>query len=84
MKIEMRLCPDLSKLNQVEPAAVETKEDGIIIFAKNDISKSLVANSYSVLKGTFEEKVAKLEECEKNGKIFFSPYAPSARFTLVK
>ena len=37
-----------------------------------------------VLKGTFEEKVKILEDYEKNNKIFFSPYAPSARFRVVE
>lgn len=35
MKITKKLCPDLNKLDSVEPAVIETKEDGIQILYKD-------------------------------------------------
>ncbi len=80
--IEMKLCPKLSRIEEAKTMVIETK-DGIEVFVE-DKYKSVILEDYAVLKGTFEEKVKILEDYEKNNKIFFSPYAPSARFRVVE
>ena len=84
MRITMKLCPDLNKLDSVEPAVVETKEDGIQILCKNEMMRKLIRKDYLLLGSSFEERVQKLVECKEKGEIFFSMYAPMARFELVE
>ena len=84
MKITMKLCPDLNKLDSVEPVVVETKENGIEIFAKDEMFRNIVKKDYLLLGSSFEERVQKLKECKVKGDIFFSMYALMARFELIE
>lgn len=84
MKITMKLCPDLQKLHLAKPIVIETKEDGIQILCKDERMRTLVKKDYLLLGSSFEERVQKLKECKENGDMFFSVYAPSARFELVE
>lgn len=84
MKITMKLCPDLNKLDSVTPVVVETKENGIEIFAKDEMFRNIVKKDYLLLGSSFEERVQKLKECKEKGDIFFSMHAPMARFELVE
>lgn len=84
MKITMKLCPDLNKLDSVEPAVVETKEDGIQILCIDEMMRNLIRKDYLLLGSSFEERVQKLKECKEKGEIFFSLYAPMVRFELVE
>lgn len=84
MKIIMKLCPDLNKLDCTEPAVVETKEQGIEIFAKDERIRNLIRKDYLLLGSSFEERIQKLLECKEKGEIFFSMYAPMARFELIE
>ena len=83
MRIEMKLCPDLSKLDEVKPTVIETTE-GITILSNDDLCRSLIEKDYALLKGTFEEKVKILKDFKEKNDIFFSLNAPMARFVLIE
>lgn len=84
MKILMRLCPDIEKIKEVEPAVIETKEDGIKVISDNELCTNLIMKDYLLLGSSFEERVQKLKEYEEKGEIFFDLQAPMARFELVE
>ena len=71
MKITMKLCPDLNKLDSVTPVVVETKENGIEIFAKDEMFRNIVKKDYLLLGSSFEERVQKLKECKEKGDTGF-------------
>lgn len=84
MKITMKLCPNLEKLDLVTPVVIETKEEGIQILCKDEMLRNLIRKDYLLLGSSFEERVQKLRECKEKGDIFFSMYAPMARFELIE
>ena len=84
MKITMKLCPNMENLDSVKPAVIETKKEGIQILSNNELCIPLIRKDYMLLGATFEERVQKLKECKEKGEIFFSVYAPMARFELIE
>ena len=84
MKITMKLCLDLNKLDSVGPAVVETKEDGAQILCKNEMMRNLISKDYLLIGSSFEERVQKLKECKEKGEIYFLLNAPMARFELIE
>lgn len=81
MRIIMKICPDLARLDEATPIVIETKE-GIKICTEDKMCRPLIEKDYALLKGTFEEKCETLRNLKAEGKIFFSYYDPAARFIL--